>query len=154
MSTVSSNNSNNRYFSITKFMTTLKPKSGAVLVYFEAADSFVTKFNQIAIKPVCIKTVAYIKHAEVLKLFNGQPVITFKESSTRFNPKSVTKDGLFYLVIDTEEEEFEGISYYPSEMYQLGIKSNVESIRNQEVKQKGKREASTHGPHEEQIINF
>ena len=140
-----------KFFSITKFVEFMNNKynnpSGAI-VYFEASQSFMNKFDKICVKPVMIKvchSVAhapagsfqklkdiYIKHEDIIKMFDGQLVLTFTENRSRHLPRD--KQNLYYLTIDFNQKEYNGFTYYKTEMFQSTNPKNVELIRKQIIR--------------------
>ena len=121
--------------------------TGAVL-YYEGHDAFKNKYGKICVKPVlidlhkydghvegCIKNI-YIKHQQILDMFDGQLVLNFTESKKRGMP--IKKD-LYFISIQFEEEEYNNIKYYPSETFTLLPSSNrnkqiIDAVRNQIVR--------------------
>ena len=117
-----------RFFSIAKFVEFMNNKynnpSGAI-VYFEASQSFMNKFDKICVKPVMIKVQKlkdiYIKHEDIIKMFDGQLVLTFTENRSRHLPRD--KQNLYYLTIDFNQKEYNGFTYYKTEMFQSKLTS-------------------------------
>ena len=75
-----------KFFSITKFVEFMNDKynnPSGVIVYFEASQAFMNKFDKICVKPVMIKVQklkdVYIKHEDIIKMFDGQLILTFTE---------------------------------------------------------------------------
>ena len=128
-----------KFFSITKFVEFMNDKynnpSGAI-VYFEASQSFMNKFDKICVKPVMIKVQklkdVYIKHEDIIKMFDGQLILTFTENRSRHLPRD--KQNLYYLTIDFNQKEYNGVTYYPTEMFQSMNPKNVELIRKQIIR--------------------
>ena len=138
-----------RFFSIAKFVEFMNNKynnpSGAI-VYFEASQSFMNKFDKICVKPVMIKVQKlkdiYIKHEDIIKMFDGQLVLTFTENRSRHLPRD--KQNLYYLTIDFNQKEYKapygaqgeahGFTYYKTEMFQSTNPKNVELIRKQIIR--------------------
>lgn len=128
-----------RFFSITKFVEFMNNKynnpSGAI-VYFEASQSFMNKFDKICVKPVMIKVQKlkdiYIKHEDIIKMFDGQLVLTFTENRSRHLPRDTQH--LYYLTIDFNQKEYNGFTYYKTEMFQSMNPKNVELIRKQIIR--------------------
>ena len=146
-----------KFFSISKFVEYMRnraneqtPKelyTGATL-YYEGHDAFKNKYGKICVKPVLlelrkydareftgIKNI-YIKHQQILDMFDGQLVLTFTESKKRDMPN---KKDLFYISIHFEQEEYNNIKYYPSETFTLLPSSNrnkqiIDAVRNQIVR--------------------
>lgn len=132
-----------KFFSISKFVELMKEKNRSYMsasVYFESSDTFKNKFGKICIKPVMLQLSTlgkheYIKHQQILDMFDGQLVLYFKESRSRYYPNN--QNDLFYLLINFEKQECVNYEYYHSEMFRCGIKKNVMMIRKQEVKATG-----------------
>ena len=128
-----------KFFSITKFVEFMNDKynnpSGAI-VYFEASQSFMNKFDKICVKPVMIKVQklkdVYIKHEDIIKMFDGQLILTFTENRSRHLPRD--KQNLYYLTIDFNQKEYNGVTYYKTEMFQSMNPKNVELIRKQIIR--------------------
>ena len=141
-----------KFFSISKFVEFMRnraneqtPKelyTGASL-YYEGHDAFKNKYGKICVKPVLIELrkfdgikKIYIKHQQILDMFDGQLVLTFTESKKRDMPN---KKDLFYISIQFEQEEYNNIKYYPSETFTLLPSSNyykkiIDAVRNQIVR--------------------
>ena len=136
-----------KFFSIAKFVEFMNNKynnpSGAI-VYFEASQSFMNKFDKICVKPVMIKVQKlkdiYIKHEDIIKMFDGQLVLTFTENRSRHLPRDTQH--LYYLTI-----EYNGFTYYKTEMFQSTNPKNVELIRKQIIRP-NKEDANTTQNHE------
>ena len=108
-----------KFFSITKFVKFMNDKynrPSGVVAYFEA----------------------YIKHEDIVKMFDGQLVLTFTENRSRYLPRD--KQNLYYLTIDFAQKEYNGFPYYPTEMFQSMNPKNVEVIRKQEIGARDKRD--------------
>ena len=125
-------------FSITKFVEFMNDKynnPSGVIVYFEASQSFTNKFDKICVKPVMIKVQklkdVYIKHEDIIKMFDGQLILTFTENRSRHLPRD--KQNLYYLTIDFNQKEYNGFTYYKTEMFQSMNPKNVELIRKQTI---------------------
>ena len=146
-----------KFFSISKFVEYMSKHgneqetkewyTGASL-YYEGHDAFKNKYGKICVKPVfmvlykhdgheftSIKKI-YIKHQQILDMFDGQLVLTFTESKKRDTPN---KKDLFYISIHFEQEEYNNIKYYPSETFTLLPSSNyykkiIDAVRNQIVR--------------------
>ncbi len=134
-----------KFFSITKFVKFMNDKynrPSGVVAYFEASQSFMNKFGKICVKPVMIKVQklkdVYIKHEDIVKMFDGQLVLTFTENRSRYLPRD--KQNLYYLTIDFAQKEYNGFPYYPTEMFQSMNPKNVEVIRKQEIGARDKRD--------------
>ena len=144
-----------KFFSITKFVKFMNDKynrPSGVVAYFEASQSFMNKFGKICVKPVMIKVQklkdVYIKHEDIVKMFDGQLVLTFTENRSRHLPRD--KQNLYYLTIDFAQKEYKapygaqgeahGFPYYPTEMFQSMNPKNVEVIRKQEIGARDKRD--------------
>ena len=116
-----------KFFSISKFVEYMRnrgieqtPKelyTGASL-YYEGHDAFKNKYGKICVKPVLIELrkcdghvvkKIYIKHQQILDMFDGQLVLTFTESKKRDMPN---KKDLFYISIQFEQEEYNNIKYH------------------------------------------
>ena len=128
-----------KFFSITKFVKFMNDKynrPSGVVAYFEASQSFMNKFGKICVKPVMIKVQklkdVYIKHEDIVKMFDGQLVLTFTENRSRHLPRD--KQNLYYLTIDFNQKEYNGFTYYPTEMFQSMNPKNVELIRKQIIR--------------------
>ena len=144
-----------KFFSISKFVEFMRKRSdeqtpkelytGASL-YYEGHDAFKNKYGKICVKPVLIELRKYdareftgikniyIKHQQILDMFDGQLVLTFTESKKRDMPN---KKDLFYISIHFEQEEYNNIKYYPSETFTLlpnYYKKTIEAVRNQIVR--------------------
>ena len=119
--------------------------TGATL-YYEGHDAFKNKYGKICVKPVLIELRKYdareftgikniyIKHQQILDMFDGQLVLTFTESKKRDMPN---KKDLFYISIQFEQEEYNNIKYYPSETFTLlpnYYKKTIDAVRNQIVR--------------------
>ena len=121
--------------------------TGATL-YYEGHDAFKNKYGKICVKPVLIELrkcdgrkcdgikKIYIKHQQILDMFDGQLVLTFTESKKRDMPN---KKDLFYISIQFEQEEYNNIKYYPSETFRFLSSSNyykniIDAVRNQIVR--------------------
>ena len=125
-----------KFFSITKFVEFMNDKynnPSGVIVYFEASQAFMNKFDKICVKPVMIKVQklkdVYIKHEDIIKMFDGQLILTFTENRSRHLPRD--KQNLYYLTIDFNQKEYNGFTYYKTEMFQSMNPKNVELIRKQ-----------------------
>lgn len=146
-----------KFFSISKFVEFMRkrgdkqePKelyTGAVL-YYEGHDAFKNKYGKICVKPVlielhkydghvegCIKNI-YIKHQQILDMFDGQLVLNFTESKKRSMPNN--KD-LYFISMAFEQEEYNNIKYYPSSTFWLdpsatSYKKIIDAVRNQIVR--------------------
>ena len=125
-----------KFFSITKFVEFMNDKynnPSGVIVYFEASQAFMNKFDKICVKPVMIKVQKlkdiYIKHEDIIKMFDGQLILTFTENRSRHLPRD--KQNLYYLTIDFNQKEYNGFTYYKTEMFQSMNPKNVELIRKQ-----------------------
>ena len=128
-----------KFFSITKFVEFMNDKynnPSGVIVYFEASQAFMNKFDKICVKPVMIKVQklkdVYIKHEDIIKMFDGQLILTFTENRSRHLPRD--KQNLYYLTIDFNQKEYNGFTYYKTEMFQSMNPKNVELIRNQIIR--------------------
>ena len=128
-----------KFFSITKFVEFMNDKynnPSGVIVYFEASQAFMNKFDKICVKPVMIKvqklTDIYIKHEDIIKMFDGQLILTFTENRSRHLPRD--KQNLYYLTIDFNQKEYNGFTYYKTEMFQSMNPKNVELIRKQIIR--------------------
>ena len=145
-----------KFFSITKFVEFMNNKynnpSGAI-VYFEASQSFMNKFDKICVKPVMIKVQKlkdiYIKHEDIIKMFDGQLVLTFTENRSRHLPRD--KQNLYYLTIDFNQKEYNGFTYYKTEMFQSMNPKNVELIRKQIIRPNKEDANTTHLIQEHEI---
>ncbi|WP_285959356.1 DUF4108 domain-containing protein, partial [Thomasclavelia spiroformis] len=120
-----------KFFSITKFVEFINDKynnPSGVIVYFEASQAFMNKFDKICVKPVMIKVQKlkdiYIKHEDIIKMFDGQLILTFTENRSRHLPRD--KQNLYYLTIDFNQKEYNGFTYYKTEMFQSMNPKNVE----------------------------
>ena len=129
----------NKFFSITKFVEFMNDKynnPSGVIVYFEASQAFMNKFDKICVKPVMIKVQklkdVYIKHEDIIKMFDGQLILTFTENRSRHLPRD--KQNLYYLTIDFNQKEYNGFTYYKTEMFQSMNPKNVELIRKQIIR--------------------
>ena len=71
-------------------------------------------------------------------MFDGQLVLTFTENRSRYLPRD--KQNLYYLTIDFTQKEYNGFTYYPTEMFQSMNPKNVEVIRKQEIGARDKRD--------------
>ena len=127
-----------KFFSITKFVEFMNDKynnPSGVIVYFEASQAFMNKFDKICVKPVMIKVQklkdVYIKHEDIIKMFDGQLILTFTENRSRHLPRD--KQNLYYLTIDFNQKEYNGVTYYKTEMFQSMNPKNVELIRKQTI---------------------
>ena len=128
-----------KFFSITKFVEFMNDKynnPSGVIVYFEASQAFMNKFDKICVKPVMIKVQKlkdiYIKHEDIIKMFDGQLILTFTENRSRHLPRD--KQNLYYLTIDFNQKEYNGFTYYKTEMFQSMNPKNVELIRKQIIR--------------------
>ena len=128
-----------KFFSITKFVEFMNDKynnPSGVIVYFEASQAFMNKFDKICVKPVMIKVQklkdVYIKHEDIIKMFDGQLILTFTENRSRHLPRD--KQNLYYLTIDFNQKEYNGFTYYKTEMFQSMNPKNVELIRKQIIR--------------------
>ena len=128
-----------KFFSITKFVEFINDKynnPSGVIVYFEASQAFMNKFDKICVKPVMIKVQKlkdiYIKHEDIIKMFDGQLILTFTENRSRHLPRD--KQNLYYLTIDFNQKEYNGFTYYKTEMFQSMNTKNVELIRKQIIR--------------------
>ena len=128
-----------KFFSITKFVEFMNDKynnPSGVIVYFEASQAFMNKFDKICVKPVMIKVQklkdVYIKHEDIIKMFDGQLILTFTENRSRHLPRD--KQNLYYLTIDFNQKEYNGFTYYKTEMFQSMNTKNVELIRKQIIR--------------------
>ena len=128
-----------KFFSITKFVEFMNDKynnPSGVIVYFEASQAFMNKFDKICVKPVMIKVQKlkdiYIKHEDIIKMFDGQLILTFTENRSRHLPRD--KQNLYYLTIDFNQKEYNGVTYYKTEMFQSMNPKNVELIRKQIIR--------------------
>ena len=128
-----------KFFSITKFVEFMNDKynnPSGVIVYFEASQSFMNKFDKICVKPVMIKVQKlkdiYIKHEDIIKMFDGQLILTFTENRSRHLPRD--KQNLYYLTIDFNQKEYNGVTYYKTEMFQSMNTKNIELIRKQIIR--------------------
>ena len=128
-----------KFFSITKFVEFMNDKynnPSGVIVYFEASQAFMNKFDKICVKPVMIKVQklkdVYIKHEDIIKMFDGQLILTFTENRSRHLPRD--KQNLYYLTIDFNQKEYNGVTYYKTEMFQSMNTKNVELIRKQIIR--------------------
>ena len=128
-----------KFFSITKFVEFINDKynnPSGVIVYFEASQAFMNKFDKICVKPVMIKVQKlkdiYIKHEDIIKMFDGQLILTFTENRSRHLPRD--KQNLYYLTIDFNQKEYNGVTYYKTEMFQSMNTKNVELIRKQIIR--------------------
>ena len=146
-----------KFFSISKFVEYMRkrgieqnPKelyTGATL-YYEGHDAFKNKYGKICVKPVLIELrkcdgrkcdgikKIYIKHQQILDMFDGQLVLTFTESKKRSMPN---KKDLYCISMAFDQEEYNGINYYPSETFTLLPSSNyykkiIDTVRNQIVR--------------------
>lgn len=115
-----------QYYSVTRFITKLNENENImnenyiVSAFFEGSEAFKNQFG-ICIKPIfiSIKTESKpisIHYDRIQKIFEGQPLISFKENNDRYLPSSKTKKDMFKLDIYMKKKEFKGISYYPSSM--------------------------------------
>ena len=114
-----------KFFSITKFVEFMNDKynnPSGVIVYFEASQAFMSKFDKICVKPVMIMVChsvahapagsfqklkdVYIKHEDIIKMFDGQLILTFTENRSRHLPRD--KQNLYYLTIDFNQKEYNG----------------------------------------------
>ena len=139
-----------KFFSITKFVEFMNDKynnPSGVIVYFEASQ-FMSKFDKICVKPVMINVChsvahapagsfqklkdVYIKHEDIIKMFDGQLILTFTENRSRYLPRD--KQNLYYLTIDFNQKEYNGFTYYKAEMFQSMNPKNVELIRKQIIR--------------------
>ena len=140
-----------KFFSITKFVEFMNDKynnPSGVIVYFEASQAFMSKFDKICVKPVMINVChsvahapagsfqklkdVYIKHEDIIKMFDGQLILTFTENRSRHLPRD--KQNLYYLTIDFNQKEYNGFTYYKTEMFQSMNTKNVELIRKQIIR--------------------
>ena len=128
-----------KFFSITKFVEFINDKynnPSGVIVYFEASQAFMNKFDKICVKPVMIKVQklkdVYIKHEDIIKMFDGQLILTFTENRSRHLPRD--KQNLYYLTIDFNQKEYNGFTYYKTEMFQSMNPKNVELIMKQIIR--------------------
>ena len=128
-----------KFFSITKFVEFMNDKynnPSGVIVYFEASQAFMNKFDKICVKPVMIKVQKlkdiYIKHEDIIKMFDGQLILTFTENRSRHLPRD--KQNLYYLTIDFNQKEYNGVTYYKTEMFQSMNTKNIELIRKQIIR--------------------
>ena len=128
-----------KFFSITKFVEFMNDKynnPSGVIVYFEASQAFMRKFDKICVKPVMINVQklkdVYIKHEDIIKMFDGQLILTFTENRSRHLPRD--KQNLYYLTIDFNQKEYNGFTYYKTEMFQSMNPKNVELIRKQIIR--------------------
>ena len=140
-----------KFFSITKFVEFMNDKynnPSGVIVYFEASQAFMSKFDKICVKPVMINVChsvahapagsfqklkdVYIKHEDIIKMFDGQLILTFTENRSRHLPRD--KQNLYYLTIDFNQKEYNGFTYYKTEMFQSMNPKNVELIRKQIIR--------------------
>ena len=128
-----------KFFSITKFVEFMNDKynnPSGVIVYFEASQAFMNKFDKICVKPVMIKVQklkdVYIKHEDIIKMFDGQLILTFTENRSRHLPRD--KQNLYYLTIDFNQKEYNGVTYYKTEMFQSMNTKNVELVRKQIIR--------------------
>ena len=145
-----------KFFSISKFVEFMRnrgdkqtPKelyTGATL-YYEGHDAFKNKYGKVCVKPVLIELrkcdghefvikKIYIKHQQILDMFDGQLVLTFTESKKRDMPN---KKDLYCISMAFDQEEYNNIKYYPSETFTLLPSSNyykkiIDAVRNQIVR--------------------
>ena len=101
-----------KFFSITKFVEFMNDKynnPSGVIVYFEASQAFMSKFDKICVKPVMINVChsvahapagrfqklkdVYIKHEDIIKMFDGLLILTFTENRSRHFPRVVVVVG-------------------------------------------------------------
>ena len=131
-----------KYYSITKFVNFMNEKFKnikGIVVYFEAENMFKNKFGKLCIKPVMLKITTslttlndeYLKHQKILDLFEAQPVLSFNEGKKHWFEKDKSK--LMYLTVDFKLKEYNGIKYYPSEMFQCLVQKNIDLIRKNKV---------------------
>ena len=78
-------------------------------------------------------------------MFDGQLVLTFTENRSRHLPRD--KQNLYYLTIDFNQKEYNGFTYYKTEMFQSMNPKNVELIRKQIIRP-NKEDANTTQNHE------
>ena len=141
-----------KFFSISKFVEFMRKRSdeqnpkelytGASL-YYEGHDAFKNKYGKICVKPVLIELrkcdgikKIYIKHQQILDMFDGQLVLTFTESKKRDMPN---KKDLYFISMAFDQEEYNSIYYYPSSTFWLDPSSNrykqiTDAVRNQIVR--------------------
>ena len=103
-----------------------------IILYFEKKDVFKNKFNRLCIKPVIIKIIDAVDekyifgHKDILKSFNGQPIITCSESYRRYIPKD---DKAYIMTIVPEKHNYQDVvDYYPAEMFRIDDKKTKEAI--------------------------
>lgn len=128
-----------KFFTISKFvefMTTKYKGASNAVAYFNASQAYRNKFDRICIKPIMIKISqdsrdVYIKHEQILKMFDGQLVLSFSENQSRYLPHQ--KRDLLYLTIDFEPREYHEFLYYQTEVFRSTNQRNIQIIRKQEV---------------------
>ena len=95
------------------------PKTRHIGIYFEPADTFFTKFNSLAVKPIGISIQGTGKtkpknfnHQEILDKFNGcQPIVCFKSKPFNFELDKTRK--LQKFIIEGKKHAPQGYEYYP-----------------------------------------
>lgn len=73
----------------------------------------------------------YIKHKEIIEIYEKQLCVSFNESEKRSLPKNKSK--LFILNVNFEIQEYNEYAYYPSEIRQCTNQQNINRIRNQTI---------------------
>ena len=140
-----------KWFSVTKFVSEIHKLQKnqeiklpndiiyTIELYFDGHDVFINKFNQICVKPVLIRLntteykekYIYIKHEDILNMFDGQPVVSCSQNRDRFIPD---KNKCVMFSISTSIQDFRGISYYPSYMKYVTMKNTITMINKSRVK--------------------
>ena len=128
-----------KFFSVSKFVEFMKTKYENIdymFAYFETSSAFKNRFGRICVKPVFFKLfinkeTTYIKHSEILEMFESQPIISYSEGKTKYLPKN--KEGLYYITIFFTTKEWNGVKYHPTKINETKSENNVKLIREQEI---------------------
>ena len=130
----------NQFWSICKDYSPRVIVDGKEMSIFQMIDqvsNFEVTQNNITFLYQKLKDV-YIKHEDIIKMFDGQLILTFTENRSRHLPRD--KQNLYYLTIDFNQKEYNGVTYYKTEMFQSMNPKNVEVIRKQEIGARDKRD--------------
>ena len=143
-----------KFYSITKFVQTINElaknnklpfklnnydKIETVYVWFKGEQTFRGNYDDYCVRqPAYMKFITshnrhiFIKHEQILSLFNSYPIICFKQTLYRTVPKGTERKSMFYIIISFNiQQSAAGFPYYPIELIRETSKNIINTVEKQ-----------------------
>ena len=143
-----------KFYSITKFVQTINElaktnklpfklnnydRIDAAYIWFKGDETFNGKFDDYCIRqPAYMKLLTshnrnyFIKHEQILSLFESRPIICFKQTMWRTVPKGNERKNMYYIVISFNiQQTAAGFPYFPVELIRESNKTIINTVEKQ-----------------------